>query len=535
MSVALIGSSGGGAATLGHTEPVQLLQAIHKELRKVDGGNGIQIALFVAMQGGKGLDTANEKVDTATLYAIPFTEYPNEECHVQVVMNGTLRAVNEAIRKMDATIASAIRENKIQGLICISCHVDLHSDTLKTAASKGIPVTGSGGTSLSAAATNFGVVLVGNAGGSVATTSYTRAVSYTSALASSWSRLYKPFESALTTPQWRSVLNACLPAFWGVALLSRASDIYFEYLPTPIAHTAQHQALDILRSRALPLVCCVVMATSTAPQHGSTVVMAACIAGIFCANSILAGMLAGWIISVFVGQVLYTCVRLGIPATMTNLIASGGVGVGVATMMAPFLSFLPVISQYIRYCVHISMNGRVQGLGFVIGCLFCYGSKVGYYHAIGLPIILIEMEQGKASLVGAIDECTLVLVSAGICFGNILVPRNLDDTNLAHCMRGLRINLFCGDFIEAAYPFMERSAIINVAGYLASGVSTELLTGFRTQDVLSMAYLPVPLSIWLARDWRRICLAYSAAFIISFLGTITSNAMTPKRTIRKVD
>ena len=34
-NVALIGSSGGGAATLGHTDAAELLRAIHHELQKV--------------------------------------------------------------------------------------------------------------------------------------------------------------------------------------------------------------------------------------------------------------------------------------------------------------------------------------------------------------------------------------------------------------------------------------------------------------------------------------------------------------------
>jgi len=533
MSVALIGSSGGGAATLGHTDPGQLLQTIHKELRKIDGAEGIKIALFVSLHGGKGLDTSNDEVDTATLYSVPLSEEPNEQCHVQVLKTGTLREVNEAIKGLDADIAQAIKDKKIQGIICISCHVDLHSNTLKTAASMQIPVTGSGGTSLSAATTKFGVMLVGNAGGSVATTSYTRAVSYTHALATTWSRVYRPFNSSFTTPQWRSVLNACLPAFWGVTLLCRVIEMCLEYSPPQLDLTAQRHILEIVRSNVLPIVCCVVMASSTSPQHGSTVVIASIIAGIMCANSVIGGLVAGWLVSLFIGRTLYACICLRIPATMTNLIAGGGVGVGVAMVMAPFIQFLPFITLSLRGAIHKSMNGQVPGLGFLIGCLFCYGSKVGYYHEIGLPIILLEMEQGQASLLGTIDECTLVLVSAGICIGNLLLPKNLDSSDLALCTRGLQINLLFGDFIEAAYPFMERSPIINFAGYLASGISTELLTGTNTIDVLSMAYLPLPVSILLAKDWTRVLLAYLTAFIVSFTGTLVNNVVSPQNMIKK--
>ena len=73
------------------------------------------------------------------------------------------------------------------------------------------------------------------------------------------------------------------------------------------------------------------------------------------------------------------------------------------------------------------------------------------------------METGEAALCGAIDEATLVCVSAGICLANLIVTPKLDDQQgtqetLELSRRGLRINLLFGDFIEVAYPFMERSS-----------------------------------------------------------------------------
>ena len=40
MSVAVIGSSGGGTATLGHTEAAELLRTIQEELQKVEDAAG---------------------------------------------------------------------------------------------------------------------------------------------------------------------------------------------------------------------------------------------------------------------------------------------------------------------------------------------------------------------------------------------------------------------------------------------------------------------------------------------------------------
>mmetsp|Transcript_23410 Transcript_23410/g.34421 ORF Transcript_23410/g.34421 Transcript_23410/m.34421 type:complete len:221 (-) Transcript_23410:68-730(-) len=194
------------------------------------------------------------------------------------------------------------------------------------------------------------------------------------------------------------------------------------------------------------------------------------------------------------------------------------------------------------------------GIGFFIGCVFCYGSKIGWYHSIFLPLILIEMERGEPSVLGAVDECTLVLVSAGICAANILSGQqnrgeqaggggggnNLNsnvsnqDSSIVH--RGLCINLLCGDFIEVAYPYMERSMIVNVASYFASGVATEVLYKEMPDLVLSSAYLPLPLSIWLSQDWQRMGVACLAAFGISFIGALVANMFQrSKEEVKKED
>ena len=141
----------------------------------------------------------------------------------------------------------------------------------------------------------------------------------------------------------------------------------------------------------------------------------------------------------------------------------------------------------------------------------------------------MEMELGDAAVLGSIDEASLVCVSAGICLANLLVNPIFEDQEVTEIQelsrRGLRINLLFGDFIEAAYPFMEKSLLVNLAGYLASGLSVELLTG-KCYEVMSSAYLPLPVAILLAQDPWRISLAYFAAFFISFAGALISNLLT---------
>ena len=136
-------------------------------------------------------------------------------------------------------------------------------------------------------------------------------------------------------------------------------------------------------------------------------------------------------------------------------------------------------------------------------------------HSIFLPIILVEMEIGDASMLGALDFLTLVLVSAGICLG-IILTGSTEERSLAR--RGITTNLLCGDFIEVCYPHMEKHYLVNISGYVASSVSVAVLTG----GCRSSAYMPFPVAIWLANDQKQFLIASTIAFLIPFIATISN-------------
>lgn len=571
--IAVVGSSGGGAATLGHTDPVDLLRNIQTELGRCaqSGANydesisppKIRHALVVSLSGGRGLDGAGDD-SPAILYAVGCEEesdHCSSSLRVRVVCSGPLRSVNDQCRRLDsAFVAESIRSGDISGMISISSDPgDVNSASFQAAARCGTPVTGSGGTSISHAASICGITIVGNAGGSVATTTYTRSVSYVFALANAWEKwTYSPFQPSVAMdgtpvdeavhPAPLSVLNSCVPVFVSVCVAR-----YALALSSAVAGTCQFDGLSgrliHLRSflpLSLPIACSVIAGTAYAPEMGSVVQMASVIAsGLGCNEpSILAGLLGGFVVARLSKRGLFGCIKLGVPATMTNILVAGGVGCFVA-MLGQVLQasvMLACFTDLLRNAIHLKgpSGGALLdalplrwGYGFLVGATFCYGSKRGWYHKIYLPLILIEMERGNPSILGAIDECTLVLVSAGICLGNVIAARltvySPTDADRQSSERGIKINLLCGDFIEAAYPYMERSCVVNAFGYLASGVSAAILYGRETEQVMSSAYVPVGVSIMLAHDSRRMATASAAAMGISFVGSMFANACLPDR------
>jgi hypothetical protein len=548
LSVAIIASSGGGTATLGHTNPPALLETIEEQLRLCHARVGA--ALFVSLDRGKGMDSANEMSDLATLYQVELDNKSSPTCKLScsVVKRDTLYEVNQYCREQQQKIAQAIQRGEIHGLICISCHVKLFQQTLQAAAAQNIPVTGSGGTSLSQAASLYELSLLGNAGGSVATTSFTRAVSYTRALALHWGRSYQPWKHSRSTrgPTFTSVLNSCLPIFWAICIAK--SVLGTQLLRLGAQMLDLETALDLLmlslQHFAIPTACCVIMATSCAEGSSrrsipvSSLIMASVVSSMACSQSLLSGLVAGWLVAQSTDRILYFCIFRNVPATMTNLLTSGGVGVLVMLAMLPVAPILRLLTAQIRFVILYSVSlpdRRLRALGgFIWGCLSCYSSKVGWYHTFFLPGILIEMELGEASFLGAIDELTLVLVCAGICLGNLvsrkLFHTELSSSDVALCRRGLSTNLLCGDFVEVCYPFMDRSLLVNVGGYFASGASSAwlVLSSQEREDVpKSLAYLPVFASIAVANSqWRRMAGASVIAVIISFLATLSHHALS---------
>ncbi|GKZ00576.1 hypothetical protein MPSEU_001009800 [Mayamaea pseudoterrestris] len=556
-AVLVLASSGGGTATLGHTDPISLLQAIDDELRNIHAR--VEHVVFVSLCDGSGMDLVNASKSQAVLYEA--TRTSKKEQDKQELQDLFLHpAIRDymAKQKYDERFANMIQISKIDAVICISFSPNQFPKTLTAAAQRNIPVTGSGGTSLSQAASLYNVQIVGNAGGSVATTCWTRAVSYTSSLAKYWKRSYTakdPMIAQTTSPTMSSVLNSCLGAFWAVCLLKT---IIIPFAVAAVSKVLSYDANDDVKSLlyalehwCIPVLCSVVMATSTSCRQVSNapgLTMAAIIASASSHQSMLGGLLAGKLVARWTVPLLFACVTRNVPATMTNLLTSGGLGAFIALILLPLTPWLRYMTTLIRLGIYWTVQQPDYRINMVIasayGMLSCYGSKVGWYHCCHLPLILVEMEHGDPSILGAVDELTLVLVCSGVCLGNLLGRSTcssrygqVQDADASLCWRGLRINLLYGDFVEACYPLMEKSRIINAACYLASGLSCEVLfypcqsTSAASGDAAtlavtkSMAYLPWPVSCVLASDQAlRFVVASAVAVIVPMCATFLHHA-----------
>ena len=632
LNVALIGSSGGGIATVGHTDANTLLHTIHWHLTCMNAR--LVRVIYISLLNGKSMDAVQPATDRASLTVVTSSLYNHDDdknnknnnnrihqLQVETLATDTLEHINQIhAQPLARQLAADIRNGSIQALICISMHVRLCLPILEAAIDQNLPVTGSGGTSLAQAAA-MGVRMAGNVGGSVATTTQTRALSYTYSLAIAMKRshMYKPWQGPTQRdqqaqgtaggPNWTSVLNAALPAFWAVALtrwvlqqigkegsLKIAGRIWataLRWLPTywwgipnhvttATTSTAIVNELVLMQSALdhflLPAVCAILMANASATASNSSsiivtpgssslmttsttstasLIMASTVASFGCRDSVLAGLVAGYAIERLMEQwVMIPCIFFNVPATMTTLLGAGGLGSAVglccALVIAPLARCLTATIRYFIYwtlvdsALTVSVHVPVMA-AFLWGCLSCASSKVGYYHAVHLPLILIELEttntttvSGSGSFLGAVDELTLVMVCAGVCAAKVLLQSSTT-TDRAICRRGLWINLLSGDFVEVCYPYMEQSLLINVSGYLASGLSCAVLVLDSKAAISeesaaatvpgSLAYLPWVASVVLAGDhWYAMLRASIVSFAIPFWATLIAGKMKTTRT-----
>jgi hypothetical protein len=591
-AVLVLASSGGGTATLGHTDPSALLHTIHAELKSINAF--IKHALYVALCDGSGLDLADASRTQVVLWEAKFgddsgtfanTTSPSQSASssqhasdiqqltTQAALCDTLENVNAYIsnQRYDEQLAEQIQQGDIHAILCISCSPSLFPLTLSVAARTSIPVTGSGGTSLSQAASLYQVRLVGSAGGSVATTSATRAISYTSSLAQDWKRPYSYQQhmatrrgklSETTAPTTTSVLSSCLGVAWAICLMKNLVIPWLKrgvWLSFHYDISSNLQPLCYMLERwCLPVTCSIIMATSsssTAVVNNNnpppTIIMAAVLAIASSEQSLLGGLLAGKLVALLSERIMFHCITHNVPATMTNLLTSGGLGAVIALFLMPVMPLFRATTTFMRQYILWSVQQADHRLNMVSafgwGLLSCHGSRVGWYHAVHLPLIMVEMEQGHASFLGAIDELTLVLVCAGVCLGKLMVrafqPEQISDADGALCWRGIRINLLYGDFVEACYPFAEASGLINVACYMASGLSCASLfmpLPFDSYGHLhvttSMAYLPWPAAVALSgHGWLRFLLASAIALVIPMGATITFHSLQSLRAGPKDD
>jgi uncharacterized membrane protein len=100
------------------------------------------------------------------------------------------------------------------------------------------------------------------------------------------------------------------------------------------------------------------------------------------------------------------------------------------------------------------------------------------------------MEKYGFSFLGAVDMCSLVMVSAGITLANIIAPRQGSERPAASV--GFFINMIFGTYVEAAYPFMLSSKVLFCASLAAAGLGGLSVGIFNVKSTAYVASFVAP-------------------------------------------
>ncbi|CAM9863098.1 unnamed protein product [Ectocarpus sp. 13 AM-2016] len=437
-----------------------------------------------------------------------------------------------AARKEDVKIAAALREGcgrqddapkqsprganaatspkmlPLHGLVAISCDVHgVNSEAFTAARGCRAPVVGTGGTSLGSALA-MGCLLVGSSGGSVATTNKSKAVSYVAGLAGHWRLRYNSAKELMQPLAPAATFAGCLPVQIGVTVavalgsVSTTGDLLDgSVLATPWMIRLQG---------AIPVV-----AAAVAARQASTLGDMATAAGAQNKTSVLVILSR----STAPDEQHFKSLHVSITTYRQRLYAIHARPSRETCVSRRLLGAIATSTDAFIVGLQATWMQAVVGAG--MGCLMCYGSKIGWYHRVFLPVIVLELARGEGgSIWGAIDLCALCMVAAGLCAAHLLRPTSPVDLTLAR--RGLIFNLCFGDFIEAAYPFMERCRCCNAGAYLGSAVSGALVA---VGGVASTAYLPLPVAVAACSKPWWLLGATSAAFLPAFaLGLLRPKA-----------
>ena len=509
--IAVIGSSGGNLRSQGGDDPRGMVSEVVRQARAAGAEVAfVQIVLASASMDGISADAP------AKLYAL------DGDGMLAASEEMPLAQANERAAALDEKLASEIASGRVDAVMLMSCDPEgVNRRALEVAAAAGVPVAGTGGTSM-AKVREMGANVVA-VSGTTGTTARTRAVSAMSAFAQAWGVKYapvigksaaseKPAESAglssvLKRVSIRGVMMASMPGFIAMAValavsrvpglegLSTVFDTLVGYLPVLVAAIAAKQVSDM---EEVGVVAGVVA--------GALSLDGGIIAGI--ATGVLSGVLA-YYISVF-------CAQRNIPGTTTN-IAAGGLA-GLASGLVGMYAIAPVAllaGNAINGAIDAALAFSPIAAGALAGALIWFAIMGGVYHAAILPIIMLEMERSGFSFLGAIDLVCLVMVCAGIQLAYIIRPRNHGDRTSA--VANIIVNLGFGTFVEAAYPFMFSSRKVFAAAIAAATFGGVLVGVF---DVRCTAYVPCFVAPFLSND-------KAVAVVICLVGaTLAACALT---------
>jgi fructose-specific phosphotransferase system IIC component len=484
---AIIGSSGGNLFNLGGKNPGALLGELKKQLEAA----GIEVSYVQFIAASQSMDGIREDAP-ASLWSVEGGVPVESE-------RKTLKEINEKARALDKTIAGAIDKKELDALVLVSADPEgVNKLAVAAAAREKIPAAGTGGSSVSRAkAAGLNVIA---ASGTTGTTNRTRAIAAAVALAKHFGVKYRPVlgsvegADASGSPfkriNVRGILFSSLPGFIAAALSLAIWQILSKTVPdaavTGLFENIQQKLLD-----TLPIIIAAVAARQISGLNEVGIVSGVIAGALSAGGGILGGLVGGILAGICVHYLILFALGKGWPGTTANIVGGGLSGLAAGLLVFFFIAPIALwLGNSIREVIDWALAFNAPLCGLIAGLLIWPAIMAGVYHAAILPIALLEMEEYGFSFLGAVDMCSLVMVSAGITLANIIRPRQNGERPAASM--GFFINMAFGTYVEAAYPFMLSSKALFAAALAAAGLGGLTVGIFNVKSTAYVASFVAP-------------------------------------------
>lgn len=484
--IAVVGSSGGNLYNQGGNDPQKMMKEIFNQAESA----GIEVGYIQFIGTSQSMDTVKEDAP-ARLYTL------GVDGSLAVSDEETLASINDKAKKYDEELAAKIESGEINGMMLMSCDPKgANKEAIQAAAKAGIPVCGTGGTSM--ADTQAAGCRVIAASGTTGTTNRTRAISAISAFSKEWNIKFTPVIGNTGSSQvqqgsvwkrinFRGIMMASMPGFIAMALCLALSKIP--------GLGGLEEVFNTLVG-ILPIIVAAVAAKQISGMDEVGLIAGIVAGSMASGGGLVGGLIAGIVAGVLVYYISTFCFKHKVPGTTTN-IAAGGIGGLVAGLLGMY-AIAPValvIGNSIKGAIDWALAYNPILAGLIAGFAIWFAIMGGVYHAAILPIVLLEMESQGFSFLGAIDLMSLVMVCAGVQLAAIIKPSNEGERTVA--IPNIFINLAFGTFVEAAYPFMFASKKVFAAVIAAASLSG-LMVGFF--NVKCTAYVPCVTAPFVSND-----------------------------------
>ena len=200
-------------------------------------------------------------------------------------------------------------------------------------------------------------------------------------------------------------MMASLPGFIAMALLLALSKIP--------AFTSSLDPVSSALIGALPVILAAIAARHVSGLDEVGIV-AGIVGGVMAVDGgIIGGLLTGIIAGVLSYYIITFCFKHKIPGTTAN-IAAGGISGLIAGLLGKFI-IAPIalfIGNGIKGLIELALAYNPVLAGALAGFAIWFAIIGGVYHAVILPIVLLEMESTGNSFLGCIDLCGLVVAAS---------------------------------------------------------------------------------------------------------------------------